>query len=94
MVLEEVGEAPYRVDRMLQQLKDSGVFRGVRGLAVGSFEGFSPPEGAEWSLPDLLREAVDVPIVGGLPIGHGRENRAFIVGAEGCIDGDRLVFES
>ena len=94
LVLEEVGEAPYRVDRLLQQLKDAGVFQGVRGVAVGSFQGFSSPDGAHWALSDLVCEAVDVPVIGELPIGHGTENRAFVFGALGCIDGDRLVFES
>ena len=94
LLLEEVGEAPYRVDRMIQQLQSSGCLDGVVGIALGSFTGFSAPEGQEWGLQELICEAVDVPVIGKLPIGHGRDNYAFVYGASATIDGDRLVFHA
>ena len=93
LLLEEVGEPPYRVDRMLQQLVSAGVFDGVRGVVVGEFRGFTTPDGTDWGLRDLICEAVDVPVLGGVMVGHGEENRAFVFGAWGRIAGDYLVFD-
>ena len=94
LFLEEVGEAPYRVDRLLQQLRSAGVFDGIVGVAVGSFTGFQVPEGESWGLRDLVLEAVDVPVIGGLPVGHGTENRGFVYGAVARIEPERLVFQA
>jgi len=74
LVLEDVGEAVYRIDRMLQQLRLSGALRGCRGIVAGHFT--DCPERAddgERRLDDVLTElaeALDVPCVAGVPIGH------------------------
>lgn len=84
-VLEDIGEAPYRLDRCLAQLLAAGAFEGVRGVALGEFTDCSPPAGADWTLLDALLERLEplgVPIVGGLPVGHGPRNRAWVVGAK------------
>lgn len=84
LLLEEVGEAPYRLDRMLTQLVQSGALEGVRGVALGEFAGSRAPEGAGWSLRELLAELLaplGVPVVDGLPVGHGARNRPWRVGA-------------
>ena len=94
LLVEEVGEPPYRVDRMLQQLRSAGVLDGIAGVAVGSFTGFSTPEDARWGLRELILEAVDVPVIGGLPVGHGTQNRGFVYGAVARIEGERLVFQA
>lgn len=94
LLLEDVGEPPYRLDRMLTQLRQAGVFRGVAGVLVGSWEACRPPDGALWSVEDVLREhlvALDVPVLADLPIGHGAENAAVPIGATARIDGDRLL---
>jgi muramoyltetrapeptide carboxypeptidase len=92
LMLEDVGEAPYKLDRMLQQLGMAGCMDGIVGVAVGDFSECKAPEGADWSLRDLVCEAVDVPVIGGLPVGHGPDNHAFVFGAPARIDGDCLVF--
>lgn len=82
LVLEEIAEHPYKVDRMLQQLRDSGVLRGISGVALGSFTGCEAPSSAEWSLSDVFDEhlgGLGVPVVAGLPIGHDAANRAWPV---------------
>lgn len=94
LVLEDVGEVPFRLDRMLQQLRSAGVFDGVAGVAFGRFVQCNPPEGATWTVAELLQEAVadlGVPVVGELPIGHGAENRAFVVGSQGRLSEGRLI---
>jgi muramoyltetrapeptide carboxypeptidase len=73
LFLEDVDEPPYRIDRMLWQLRRSGAFEGVRGVVFGDMRGCSPPQSADWSLEDVLLEALDgldVPVALGLSSGH------------------------
>lgn len=96
LVLEEIGEPAYRVDRMLQQLASAGVLRGVAGIALGEFVHCRVPEGVDWTLLDMIREHVeplDVPVVVDLPIGHGQRNHAFVYGAPARLgDGALALF--
>jgi muramoyltetrapeptide carboxypeptidase len=74
--LEDVGEAPYRVDRMLTTLRLSGFFDGVRAVVLGAFTRSAPgPDGT--TVEDVLRERLgdlEVPVVAGLPAGHVDDN--------------------
>lgn len=80
--LEEIGEEPYRVDRMLTQLLQSGALDGVAGFALGSWEECGDP------LPVLRDRLVPlgVPILAGLPVGHGTPHLSVWLGALGVID--------
>jgi muramoyltetrapeptide carboxypeptidase len=88
-LLEDIGERPYRLDRLLTQLKLTGALDGVRAVAAGELlrcveEDGSPPSG-----PEVLEErlvAFDIPGVRGLPVGHGDRNRAFPFGAKCALD--------
>lgn len=94
VALEDTGEAAYKVDRLLTQLIQAGAFDGVRGFALGTFDGADAPEGADWTLRDVLLERLaplGVPVLGGLPFGHGRANRAFRFGPA-HIDGHQLAW--
>ncbi len=76
LLLEEFGEEPYRIDRMLTQLRLAGKLDVVGGIIVGGFEGCEPEMGGYGYaevLRDLLSE-IDAPIVAGFPAGHGAEN--------------------
>lgn len=73
LFLEDVDEPPYRIDRMLWQLRRSGAFEGVRGVVFGDMRGCSPPQREDWALEDVLLEALaglDVPVALGLSSGH------------------------
>jgi muramoyltetrapeptide carboxypeptidase len=73
LFLEEVDEKPYRVDRMLRQLRASGAFEGVAGVAFGDMKGCAPGFDEEYTLEDVLLEALaglDVPVALGLSSGH------------------------
>ncbi len=73
LFIEDVNEAPFRLDRTLRQLIDSGATRGVRGIVFGEMLGCEPPATADYSLLDVLLDAVgelDVPVAFGLPSGH------------------------
>lgn len=89
LVIEEVNELPYRIDRMLTQLGAAGILEGIAGVALGEFEGCGDAE----LLDTVLRRATQplgVPVIAGLPIGHGAHNRAWEVGGVGRMTGDRL----
>ena len=95
VVLEEIGEAPYKVDRLLTQLLDAGCLDGVSGLALGAFLGAEPPAEADWTLRDVLLERLGplgVPVLAELPIGHGPANRAFRLGVPARLSPDGFEF--
>lgn len=75
LFLEDVDERPYRLDRMLLQLRASGAFAGVRGIVLGDMPGCYPPHGADYTLEDVVLDTlagIDVPIAIGLSSGHTR----------------------
>ncbi|GAA2207915.1 LD-carboxypeptidase [Nonomuraea monospora] len=80
--LEDVGEEPYRIDRMLTQLLQAGVFDGVRGIALGSWVKCGDPYPV---LEDRLKP-LGVPIVAGLPVGHGSPQHSVWFNVLGGID--------
>ena len=95
LLIEEIGELPYRLDRALQQLHSAGVFRGVRAVLLGTFTGCEAPADAAWTLDDVLREhllPLGVPVLAGLPVGHGRRNHPVPIGAFAHLDGDQVRF--
>lgn len=92
LVLEDVGEAVYRIDRMLTQLRLAGALRGLAGLAFGSFTDVDPdPGGVQPALDRLLEEfaaQLGVPCIVGIPMGHVREQWTFPLGAMAELDAD------
>jgi muramoyltetrapeptide carboxypeptidase len=93
LLLEEVGEAPYRIDRALTQLELAGALAGVRGVVLGDFErceADTPPAAEEVVVERLGR--LGVPIVADAPVGHGKRNRALPLGARAEISDGTLIF--
>jgi muramoyltetrapeptide carboxypeptidase len=91
LLLEDVGEAPYRIDRLLTHLRLAGVLSRVAGIAVGDMVGCQPPREGEQTVEEVLDERLGdlgVPAVRGLPFGHGRTNLALTLGAEAVLDAD------
>ena len=86
-VLEDVGEEAYRVDRLLTQLLRAGWFDGVLGVAVGELGDRITEEAADQLVLDRLG-GLGVPVVAGLPVGHGRRNLAFPLGVRARLDAD------
>lgn len=76
LLLEDVGEAPYRVDRMLSALTASGALDRIGAVIAGDFTDASPGRygiGIEAVLAERLG-ALGVPVVARFPVGHGRRN--------------------
>jgi muramoyltetrapeptide carboxypeptidase len=91
LLLEDVGERPYRIDRMLEQLRQAGKLAAAAGVALGRFDRCDEPDGSV-TAAEVLREAIEragLPWVGGLPFGHGAPNRVWPLGARARLDGAR-----
>ena len=84
LLLEEIGEPTYRVDRMIAQLARAGALEGLRGLALGTFEGCH--ETVETCLIQWA-ERLGVPWCAGLPVGHGAACVPVVLGVEYTLDG-------
>jgi muramoyltetrapeptide carboxypeptidase len=96
LLLEEVDELPYRIDRMLTHLHLAGVFNQVSGVAVGVCQNCEDPKAKQkkplrQSLADVLRDRLGmlkVPVVTGLPFGHADYNATLPIGGRALLDGD------
>jgi len=89
LFLEEVGEAPYRIDRMLAQLHLAGVLEGLAGLVLGAFTGAEPAPGRpSLTTMEVVRHYaafVPGPTVGGLVYGHFRPKLALPIGVRARV---------
>ncbi len=90
LFLEEVGEPPYRVDRLFAQLKLSGVLDHLGGLVLGAFTGAEPPpDRPSLSLGDVLDHytaALPYPVARGLVYGHLRPKSTLPVGVRARLE--------
>ncbi|MCU0605404.1 MAG: LD-carboxypeptidase [Desulfobacterales bacterium] len=94
LFLEDRGEAPYRIDRMLTQLTLAGCLEGVRGLALGGFTDCGAYEEILGIFDERFADA-SIPILAGLPVGHAEPNLTLPLGIPAVLDADRqtLSFE-
>lgn len=88
LILEDVGEKPYRIHRMLSQLMLAGCIQGIEGLCLGYFKQCGSIDDIRYIVEDLFRD-VPVPIMEGLPVGHGSTNVTLPVGLMAKMDTDR-----
>jgi len=85
LLLEDVNEEDYRIDRMLTQLRRSGYLDGVAGIVAGTFTGCGPPE----AIQDILAERLGdlrVPMIAWANVGHGGLFQAFPYGIAAELD--------
>jgi muramoyltetrapeptide carboxypeptidase len=78
-----------QIDAALTQLRRSGRLEGLRGVAVGQFICSAEPKRGKWSFIDVLRDQLGelgVPVLGGLPIGHGPSPRTIPIGTLAKLD--------
>ncbi|GAA4604768.1 muramoyltetrapeptide carboxypeptidase [Actinoplanes octamycinicus] len=90
LMLEVAGEEPYRIDRSLVQLQRAGWLDGVAGVAVGQFTGCTD-DGPTPTVREVLTEqlgSLGVPVLGGLPFGHGEQQTALGLGVPAVLDAD------
>jgi len=77
LFIEDVGEKPFRIDRMLMQLHLAGKLKGVRGFVFGEMLDCRPPAGETYTLQQVILRVLreyEVPVVYGLKSGHVSSN--------------------
>jgi muramoyltetrapeptide carboxypeptidase len=105
LFLEDVGEKPYRLDRMLTHLLNAGILQQVAGVAVGVNQDCEETQESKLkeyrqSSADVFKERLSelgVPVVINLPFGHVELNATIPVGARARLDGDNgdlVILES
>ena len=90
LFLEDRAEAPYKIDRMLMQMRLADCFEGLAGLVLGSFEDCGPVEGIVKIVKDIFGD-FQIPIVAGLDAGHSGTNLTLPIGIEATLDADRQL---
>ncbi|ATJ84077.1 LD-carboxypeptidase [Halomonas beimenensis] len=94
VILEDVGEPYYRLERALWQLVHGGALTDAAAVCLGTFEGCTPY--GETPLEAIVAETLaplGLPLFAGLPVGHGLHNRPWRYGATGRLEGGRLFIE-
>lgn len=93
LFFEDTDEKTYAVDRMLTQLKNSGAFKTVRGILIGTL---NPKKGDPHSMTEMLRDVLrdfKGPIVSGFPAGHTNDFISLPLGVEVLLDTYRQKLE-
>lgn len=91
LFLEDVGEAPYRVDRMLTQLWLAGKLQQLAGIAFGKFTETDGSSGNTFSIEEVLRSRcgdLGIPVVSGFMIGHVKDQTIVPIDIEAELDAD------
>lgn len=92
LFIEDIGERPYRIDRMLTTLKQAGWFDQLQGLVLGAFTEGEPGQD-EVTTDDVFESHfhdADFPVLKGLPAGHISHNEPLPLGSKVRITGDLL----
>lgn len=87
---EDIGEAEYRIDRMLTQMKLAGCFNGVAGVALGNFRRCGKRETIDKIFFEAFKE-YGIPILSGFTLGHQKSNLTIPLGIVATLDADRKV---
>jgi muramoyltetrapeptide carboxypeptidase len=98
LLLEEIQEQPYRLDRLWTHLRNAGVFERIAGIALGQFLECDPLDAryGTFSALDLLRDLAletGLPCAAEFPIGHGAVNAPVALGARVRLDGGRGILQ-
>ena len=90
LLLEEVAEAPYRVDRMLAHLKNAGIFDKVNGVILGDFyqcrNDDDKTDGPVYNVLKNFFKGFKIPVVYGLPYGHTSQHFCLPFGTVASMD--------
>lgn len=93
LLIEEVGEKPYRIDRMLNQLSQSGLFERVNGILLGDFVNCETvsADSMYFQLNDILTHYAEIsgkPVIRGVPAGHDADNMYLPLGVNAVMNAD------
>ncbi len=81
LFLEDVNEEPYKIDRLITQLDNAGIFKKVKGLIFSSFQKckFTSKKQVEFLLSEKIKK-YKIPTIYGFPIGHIKTNYIVPIG--------------
>ena len=93
LFMEEIGESPYRIDRMLTQLRQSYPLKEAAGIVLGVFRGCERKDGSRsLSLMDTLKDRLvdlNIPIFYGTAIGHIADNMTLPIGIKASFNANK-----
>ena len=85
LLLEDIGEAPYRIDRMLTQMKLAGCFEKINGIVLGTFKGCGEPDFVYQVFKDIFVND-RLPVLAGFDMGHDEPNLPIPFGIRATLD--------
>jgi muramoyltetrapeptide carboxypeptidase len=88
LFLEDVDEFPFRLDRVITQIRRSSYLEGVAGIVLGTFTECGEPEHIDRMLAERLGD-LGVPVLAGANIGHNTEMQTYPIGVRARLDADR-----
>ena len=83
LALEDIAEPAYKIDRMLLQLEQAGLFQGLKGILLGEFHNCNTPSQADWAMRDVFIKRLchlGIPVYHQAPFGHHKTNWIWKVG--------------
>ncbi|MGM8364793.1 S66 peptidase family protein [Virgibacillus sp. W0181] len=92
ILIEDIGEEPYKVDAMLNQLKLAGKLKEATGVIVGDFAEAAPKETPTLTMHEVFHHyfsKLDIPVLAGVQIGHCEPNFSVPLGVKATIDADK-----
>ena len=90
LILEDINEAPYAIDRLIYQLYLAGKFKHLRGLILGNFSDCGDIETIWQMILNLLADTT-YPIWGNFPVGHQKQNILWPIGGRAIMDSSRGI---
>ncbi|MCK5297052.1 MAG: LD-carboxypeptidase [Alphaproteobacteria bacterium] len=91
LLLEDVKEEPYKIDRMLTQLKLAGVFEKVSGVIFGQFKDCTAKDSTDGTVEQVIKETasyINKPVISDIKYGHGADRYVLPIGKKVAIDTD------
>ena len=96
LFLEDINEAPYRVERMLYQLFHAGILQRQRAILLGDFRCDNSASASGYELQNVVehfRERLQIPILSGFPFGHIRDKLTLPIGAMCHLNASREQYK-
>ncbi len=86
VLLEDVGEKPYRIDRTLTQMRQAGIFDRAAGFVLGQWSGCDHNDVCAEDIAVEGLAPLGVPILAGVPVGHDNDSFPAVLGAQATLD--------
>lgn len=98
LFVEDIGESPYKIDRLFNQLKLAGVFNKISGVIIGQFTEYKEDIGMYQPLLDSIASILseyNFPTCFHFPVGHTKNNLPLVLGKEAtlCVENNHIIFK-